>query len=207
MKLISNITFSILFLLLLIKCSSSSVSYSSEESYMPLSIGNKWYYSYSFSNDNKIISTMEVVTMDSISGKEYFLIKDSFNKKGYPINNYYHMRLSNDTLYTLKYDDKREQYIERVDAIFYLNENEEASIHLDINNYESPDEEGIERLPIFDKYKIKVILKSEDLIKFYFDSRMVDGDYSITYKKGIGIFEDQPEFGVGLKLQDYELSE
>lgn len=69
-------------------CSSAQTSSSVENDYMPLSIGNKWYYNS---------HTSEVVGIDTIESKKYFKLEHKNVDEKFPPF-YYHQRISNDTL-------------------------------------------------------------------------------------------------------------
>ena len=141
---------------LFICCSSAQTSSLSQNDYMPLAIGNKWYYNY---------RTTEVVGIDSIEGKKYFKLKyENVNSKFPPFYN--HQRMSNDTLYTLNYDQKSNLYFERVTAIFTLDSGDVARIELPPNEKSSKNE--YEGLPTGRRYSIKALNKDEDTIELIF---------------------------------------
>src|SRR3990167_10133633 len=107
--------------LLLIDCSASKTSSSLETEYMPLAIGNIWNYSiYPPDKNDESIFIKEVVATDTINGKKYFLLKNSNIWTDKTINYYNYLRLSNDTLFSLNYDNQNLGYIESIDAIFSL---------------------------------------------------------------------------------------
>ena len=135
----------ILISLLLFECSSLSTTNKYNNEFMPLAVGNKWYYSYLNSINNKdIVLIKEVESIDIINGKEYAVIKNLFVRRiNDTIKIYSYLRISNDTLYKMIYDEKRERYIENADAIFSLELNESARVQLDVDNSESKSEEEI----------------------------------------------------------------
>ena len=180
--------------ILFMYCSSAQTSSSVENDYMPLSIGNKWYYnSY----------TSEVVGIDTIEGKKYFKLEHkNVNEKFPPF--YYHQRISNDTLYTLNLDQKSNLYFERVTAIFTLDSGDVARIELPPNELSSRNE--AQGLPTGRKYSIKVTNKNKETIELFTNVGGVDGNYTETYKRGIGMIKSKNDWGIVTELIDYELN-
>ena len=179
---------------LFICCSSAQTSSLSKNDYMPLAIGNKWYYNF---------HTSEVVGIDTIDGKKYFKLKlKNVNAKFPPY--YYHQRISNDTLYTLNLDQKSNLYFERITAIFNLDSGDVARIELPPNELSSKNE--AEGLPTGRNYSIKVTDKDEDTIEFFTYSGMIDGEYTEIYQKGIGMIKSKSGWGIITELIDYDLN-
>jgi hypothetical protein len=179
---------------LFICCSSAQTLSLSKNDYMPLAIGNKWYYNF---------HTSEVVGIDTIDGKKYFKLKlENVNAKFPPY--YYHQRISNDTLYTLNLDQKSNLYFERITAIFNLDSGDVARIELPPNELSSKNE--AEGLPTGRNYSIKVTDKDEDTIEFFTYSGMIDGEYTEIYQKGIGMIKSKSGWGIITELIDYDLN-
>ena len=175
-------------------CSSAQTSSSVENDYMPLSIGNKWYYNS---------HTSEVVGIDTIEGKKYFKLEyKNVNEKFPPF--YYHQRISNDTLYTLNHDLKTNLYFERVTAIFTLDSGDVARIELPPNELSSRNE--AEGLPTGRKYLIKAINKTKETLELFTNVGGVDGNYTETYKRGIGMIKSNNDWGIVTELIDYSFN-
>jgi len=229
MKLIPYLIFIISISFVLLDCSSSKISNPFNEDYMPLAIGNKWFYS--FGRSNQISSTTEIVSIDTMEGKEYFVYKSSYTRPDTNTEYYYYQRISNDTLFSLIYDNQRQRYFERIDAIFSLDNNEVAFIYLDIGALEtandnkkekftitdkysifdidtlkSNDGNGIERLPVMKKYSIKVIKKYNDIIELFIDYPGIDIEFTSIYKKGTGLIKSKNGWGLETELVKYELN-
>jgi len=173
---------------------------------MPLTIGNKWFYNIHISKDevgSEISVISEIVGIDTIESKRYYKFKYEKVNSNIPPN-YYHQRISNDTLYTLNYDDKRKKYLERVTAIFSLDSNELAIIKLNIEEVNAESE--IERLPIENNYSIKAINKNDEIIELFTNVGGIDGNYTEIYKKGIGMIKSKNDWGIVTELIDYELN-
>jgi hypothetical protein len=180
--------------LLFLYCSSVQKSNVFINDYMPLAIGNKWYYNF---------HTSEVVGIDTIEGKKYFKLKKvNVNTKFPPYS--YHKRISNDTLYTLNYDQKSNLYFERVTAIFTLDSGDVARIELPPNELSSKNE--AEGLPTGRSYSIKVTNKDENTIEFFTYSGKIDGDYTEIYKRGVGMVKLKGGWGQIIELIDYDLN-
>jgi len=175
-------------------CSSAQTSSSIENDYMPLSIGNKWYY-------NSHIS--EVVGIDTIESKKYFKLEYKNADEKFPPF-YYYQRISNDTLYTLNFAQWSNLYFERVTAIFTLDSGDIARIELPQNELSSRNE--AQGLPTGRNYSIKVTNKDEDTIEFFTYSGMIDGETTEVYKKGVGLIKTRGGWGVGIELIDYDLN-
>jgi hypothetical protein len=172
--------------------SSAQTSSSVENDYMPLAIGNKWYYS---------VYTSEVVGIETIESKEYFKLEHkNVNEKFAPF--YYYQRISNDTLYTLNFTQWSNLYFERVTAIFTLDSGDVARIELPPNELSSRNE--AQGLPTGRKYSIKVTNKDEDTIEFFTYSGMIDGETTEVYKKGVGLIKTRGGWGGGIELIDYD---
>ena len=123
--------------------------------YMPLAVGNNWIYDVYPQNKIDVLNITvekEVVKIDTIENKKCFLIKQSYIGYDTTTENYYHLRLSNDTLYSLEYDRRRGRYLERVDAIFSMEKDETAKIHLDIKPLNLPGKPDFEQLPVTGKH-------------------------------------------------------
>jgi len=193
MKLLSYL-FIVSLTVLLICCSSAQTSSSVENDYMPLSIGNKWYYNS---------HTSEVVGIDTIEGKKYFKLEHkNVNAKFPPY--YYYQRISNDTLFTLNFGQWTNLYSERVTAIFTLDSGDVARIELPPNELSSRNE--AQGLPTGRKYLIKAINKNSETIELFTNVGGVDGNYTETYKKGIGMIKSKNDWGIVTELTDYELN-
>ncbi|OGU29292.1 MAG: hypothetical protein A2057_09210 [Ignavibacteria bacterium GWA2_35_9] len=201
------INFVILFSsLLLLDCSTSKTNDSLNADYMPLAIGNKWYYSiYPPDKNDESKFIKEVVATDTINGKKYFLLKNSNIWTDTTINYYNYLRLSNDTLFSLNYDNQNLGYIERIDAIFSLDSNETATVHLDLDVSESLSRKAIERLPVFNHYTIKVTSKNENKIEYLIDYGHFDMKGTTTYEKGVGMVKSVNSWGAGTELKKYDL--
>ena len=187
--------FVIFFSILFLSCSSSKSSIELQNEYLPLAVGNKWFY-----NDN---SSTEIISVDTIEGEKYFktkIDKNITNKSHY----FYYQRISNDTLYKLNYNEKYGEYSEKITAIFNLNFGDTAKIELPRTNltlkYEA---EGI---PTGRKYSIIAVNKSEDTIEFLTKTGGTDSEIYSTYKKGVGLIKTKNSWGVVLKLKDYYLN-
>jgi hypothetical protein len=171
---------------------------------MPLAIGNKWFYNIHSSNDkasSEISIIKKIIAIDTIEGKKYFKFKsENVNSKIPP--SFYHQRNSNDTLYTLNYDDKRNKYIERVTAIFTLDSNKVALIKLNIEKIDSENE----RLPTMNRYSIKAIKRDKDIIEFFTNRGGADGNHTEIYKRGIGMIKSKNDWGMVLELVDCDFS-
>ena len=193
MKLLSYL-FIVSLIVLLISCSSAQTSSLVENDYMPLSIGNKWYYNS---------HTSEIVGIDTIDGKKYFKLEyKNVDEKFPPF--YYHQRISNDTLYTLNFAQWSNLYFERVTAIFTLDSGDVARIELPPNELSSRNE--AQGLPTGRKYLIKAINKNSETIELFTNVGGVDGNYTETYKRGIGMIKSKNDWGTVTELIDYDLN-
>jgi len=161
---------------------------------MPLSIGNKWYYNS---------HTSEVVGIDTIEGKKYFKLEHKNVNAKFPPT-YYYQRISNDTLFTLNFGQWTNLYSERVTAIFTLDSGDVARIELPPNELSSRNE--AQGLPTGRKYLIKAINKNSETIELFTNVGGVDGNYTETYKKGIGMIKSKNDWGIVTELTDYELN-
>ena len=161
-------------------CSSAQTSSSVENDYMPLSVGNKWYY-----NSHR----SEVVGIDTIKGKKYFKLE---------------YKNVNDTLYTLNLDQKSNLYFERVTAIFTLDSGDVAIIELPPNELSSRNE--AQGLPTGRKYLIKAINKTMETIELFTNVGGVDGNYTETYKRGDGMIKSKNDWGIVTELIDDDLN-
>ncbi|MFA5834841.1 MAG: hypothetical protein WDA22_15300 [Bacteroidota bacterium] len=163
---------------------------------MPLSVGNKWTYD---SSDDT-----EVISVDTINNKIFYKFKTSGNNNGKILHSFYWQRVSNDTLFLLNYDSITNQYIEFIDAIFSLKENDVAQIHLELGD--SVSQKDINYLPRCRDYSIKVLDKSDDVIEFITQRCGVDFNYITVYKKGVGVVKTKNDWGIELKLTDFKLN-
>jgi hypothetical protein len=146
-----------LLLLLVFGCKSPVESSSNPPGYFPLQIGNKWYYNTFSQYSDSIDLIWQVVGQKVINGKQYFAIKESSASTF--INDTIYFRFDGNILLS-KINNNPEQYV----ADFSLNLNDSASW----------------------RYDLKVVQKSDDIIKFETPFGP-DYGYSITFKKGVGI--------------------
>jgi hypothetical protein len=174
--------------------------------YMPLAIGNKWYYNVHTSN-NKVGSettfSTEVIGIDTIETKVYFKIERENSNDKIPVY-YYHQRVSNDTLYTLNFDQKSNLYFERITAIFNLDSGDVAEIELPPNELSSKNE--AEGLPTGRRYSIKATDKDENKIEFFTYSIIIDGEFSEIYQKGVGMINSKNAWGIVTELIEYDFN-
>jgi hypothetical protein len=192
-------------LIIFFSYSTAQTSIDFRREYMPLAVGNKWYYNIHASNaavGSDVSIIFEIVGIDTIVGKKYFKIKYEKVNNNFPAS-YYHQRMSNDTLYALNYDEKYNDYFERVAAIFSLDSGEVASIELPSTNltlkYEA------DGLPTGRQYSLEVLSKDENMIELFYNSRMIDGDHTEIFTKGIGMTKSKNDWGIVMELIDYEL--
>jgi hypothetical protein len=192
------VSLSILFL----RCFFGQSLNSFNNDYMPLAIGNKWFYNVHTSNDeagSEVSIISEIISIDTIEGKNYFRLKyENVNSKFPTV--YYHQRMSNDTLYTLNYDQKSNLHFERVTAIFTLDSGDVARIELPPNELSSRNE--AQGLPTGRKYLIKAINKNKETIELFTNVGGVDGNYTETYKRGIGMIKSKNDWGIVTELID-----
>ena len=168
-----------------ISCSTAyKISHSSEE-FMPLSVGNKWYYETA--ENSKMIK--EVVSQNSIDGNMYYRISyTKFSQDSIPSNTFYlHERFDSDTLFVLQFSKYDDNWFESIQAIYSLEENEIVKYKNLQKSYGNIRVRGFNNL--------KVIEKSDEEINFnlYGDHY----NYEMIYKKGIGLIYDS---SWGIKL-------
>jgi len=192
-------------LILFISHSSAQTSIDFKNDFMPLTIGNKWFYNAHTSNTevgSEISIISEIVGIDTINGKKYFKIKREKPNARFPIY-YYHQRMSNDTLYTLNYDEKYNDYFERVAAIFSLDSGEVATIKLPSTDltlkYEADGH------PTGRQYSLEALSKDKNSIELFYKSRMIDGNHTEIYTKGIGMTKSKNDWGIVIELIDFKL--
>ena len=163
---------------------------------MPLSVGNRW--TYDSNNKREIIST------DTINNKIFYKFKNLVVNNGETLESFYWQRTSNDTLFLLNYDSSINQFVESIDAIFSLNKNDIAQIHLNIND--SVSQNDINFVPHCRDYSIKVLDKSDETIEFEIQRCGVDFNYSVIYKRGVGIVKSKNDWGLVTKLSDFKFN-
>ncbi len=220
-----KINFYLLFVPLFILFQNNSIAQKSssfKDDYMPLAVGNKWIYN--FPNSSIFETVIEVVAIDTIERKEYYIIKNSNISSDTTRAYYTYKRISNDTLYSLIYSNSYQRYIELVDAIFSMNLNDIAWIDIDIKPDASDENNSImlsarDSAKIFDidgvntennsikslpiptikHYSIRVINKNDTTIEFHTKYGGLDNEANRIYRKGVGLI---PTKG---KLLKYEL--
>ena len=206
MKSTSKLLFIISFSCLVAGCSIFNSSKSLSTEYMPLSLGNKWYYTYNQSSgDNESESIVEVISTDTILDKKYYRLRDLTITPDSTYDYYYHKRLSQDTLFTLYHDSGRKQYVEIIDAIFSMKLNETAEVEPILIPPKQQNEPEENNLPS-GHYTIKLISKNNDEAE-YFTFRAIDGADTSIYRKGVGLVKSKGSWGVVKVLKDYTLRE
>ena len=150
-----------LVLFILISCKTSTEPLFVDNNFFPLNIGNKWYYNTNGSDADPILIIMEVVAIEEINDKSYYLVTNSNIQYSYKDSIYY--RINNSVLYS-KMPNNEEQIV----ADFSLKKNEYA--YWDVIG------------------DLKVTEKTNSIMKF---ERPFSADYgsSVTYQKKIGIIE------------------
>ncbi len=125
--------------------------------YLPLKIGNKWYYSTAYPDTTSINIICEVNGQEDINNKTYFKIVEQNLQHNFLDTLFY--RFSGDTLFSI-----RKNYKEQIIADFSLSLNDTA----------------------YWQHDLIVVQKTKDIIKFetLFGA---DYGNSITFKRGIGI--------------------
>ncbi len=164
------------FLIILCSCNDSTVTAEFSESYMPLKIGNKWFYSAftqgTTPNPDNIIETREVVGTKFIEGRTFYLIKRNYTIPSSEFADTLYYALEGNVLYQLIKYDIYEPYITSIAADFNLEVNNKYSTRADM------------------VYDVTVIEKTAEKMSFYFDSpNAVDEEHTNTYLKGRGFYE------------------
>jgi hypothetical protein len=205
-----SLTILIIFSLLFtsIDCSIFKTDNSPENYFMPLVIGNKWYYIFYPSRENdKIRAISEIIAIDTIKNKKYYLVRNS-NILTDSIAEYYsRQRISNDTLFSLNYDNNSHQYFERIDAIFSLKLNQKVTIHIYDKIPDSEGKKAIEQLPQMNSYIMQVISKNKNIIEFVIDYGGADANYKATYQRGVGLIKIINSWGVGKEINNYVIKD
>jgi hypothetical protein len=168
----------------------------SKSIYLPLKIGNKWYYNSYHTNDpffdsTKYDRTWEVKEENFLANKLFYMIEEiGFNSDG--------SIFRTDTIY----------YGLKGDSLFRINNGQEfipSSIQLaglfSNDLYErfivQPDSSG--------DYIGYVINKTDSTISFYYyRDRWMDSGWQMTFQKNIGYIESHSDWGLGSKLIKYE---
>jgi hypothetical protein len=90
-----------------------------------------------------------------------------------------------------------------VTAIFTLDSGDVARIELLPNELSSRNE--AQGLPTGRRYLIKAINKDKETIELYTNVGSVDGNYTETYKRGIGMIKSKNDWGIVQDLVKYEI--
>ena len=140
-----------------IGCDSPTEYSINPEDYLPLKVGNKWYYNLDYSDTTSINLISEVNGKEKIGLKTYYRILEQNLLTNFIDTVFF--RFSGDTLFS-----RRKVYPEQIIADFSLNLNDTAYWQNDMT----------------------VVQKTKDIMKFEIPFG-ADYGYSITFKKGIGI--------------------
>ncbi len=143
--------------LFIIGCDSSTECSSNPEEYLPLKVGNKWYYNYDYSDTTTINLISEVNGKEEIEYKSYYRIVEQNLQSNFVDTIFF--RFSGDTLFC-----RKKAYHEQIMADFSLNLNDTA----------------------YWQNEMTVVQKTKDIMKFEIPFG-ADYGYSITFKRGVGI--------------------
>ena len=141
----------------IIGCDSPTEYSLNPEDYLPLKVGNKWYYNSDYSDTTTINLISEVDGKEDIDNKSYFRILEQNLQSNY-IDTIF-LRFGEDTLFSIK-----KNYPEQIIADFSLNHNDTAYWQNDMT----------------------VVQKTKDIIKYGIPFG-ADYGYSITFKRGVEI--------------------
>jgi hypothetical protein len=144
-------------LLMSFACESPNEPFRANEEYLPLKMGNKWYYNSNYQDSSSIDIIWELTQQKELNKNTYSEVIKYYLKSNHRDTLYY--RLSRDTLFFRSTDDN-----DQIVADFSLSLNETAYWQNDL----------------------KVVQKTKDLITFETPFG-ADYGYSITFKKGIGM--------------------
>jgi hypothetical protein len=147
------------FLLVIISCESPTEPTSLDEDYMPLIIGNKWYYSSNIKDTTTIDIIVEILNQEVIENKMYYKMMEQNISSSFVDTFSYYFRMNGDTLFS-----RLKLFPEEVIADFSLNKNEIA----------------------YWKEDLSVVEKTNDIIK-YATLNSEDYEYNITFEKNVGI--------------------
>jgi hypothetical protein len=174
-------------------CQSDLTEPGYNESYMPMNIGNKWYYS-SFTHStqpdpNNITETWEVIGTKNIEGKDFYVIKRNYSIPSSANIDTMYFCYENNKLYQSSKNFESMSYTVSVIADFNLAVNSKFSSRSDL------------------VYDVTVSSKTLNTISFFFDAPgAVDEEHSVSYLKGTGFYElFSAAWGVGKRLVKAEL--
>lgn len=181
-------------LIVLTNCTESITTPDNSTSYMPLKVGNKWYYStFRYGSEpslDNITEIWEVIGTKVIEEKNVYVITKTFPQSYIPdVDTMYYFCRGN-TLFQLIKNPAQVPYITCILADFNLRVNEKYTT--------------MDRLLV---YEVTVSEKSEDKMSFYFNSTYAyDEERSYTYQKDKGFYEMySPAWGVRKRLVKAEL--
>lgn len=107
-------------LLLFQSCESATESYFEKNEFMPLKVGNKWYWNHWIKDTTSVDEIWEVVGWQKVNCHYYFKVA-RYNGPGDTTISYFYFRIDNNTLFR-KWPGRDETIL----ADFSLNLNEEA---------------------------------------------------------------------------------
>jgi hypothetical protein len=155
------------------------------ESFLPLKTGNKWYYNPKPDSSGYEL-VIEVEGTEEIEGFSYYKLLFSQNSSGLigPIQYYWYMRISNDTLYSYRCEEAGllSPFNIDLDSIF--------SVHFCYNDYYA-----------------RLYEKSNNELKFVYTAILVmDADFGLSFRKGIGITRYSVNGWYDFVLDHYEIN-
>ena len=174
-------------------CGDKGTEPSLADSYMPLKLGNKWYYSsYIHStppDSDKITEVLEDVGIRKHRGIDFHIIKRTF-----PLD----AGINPDTIYYASIGDNLYQLVVPGDKPEYVTT--AAMFNIKVNgtfNYKSE---------LLD-YTVTNLGTDGDKIKFFYDALYaVDEEFTLVYQAGKGLYESLSNaWGVGRRLVRVEL--
>jgi hypothetical protein len=187
-------TFIFIFLAFILSTSTNILTQNKND-FAPLEVGNKWFYT---NHIDSISYIKEVISRDTISGKEYYKIKNTRSVFDSLVTTFHHERVFNDTLFIREYSTLKNQITDRVVAIFSLFPGQ-SHVTLKVQG------EWEEKWTILDA--LKMTQRKANYIEFQHGlSPATDHGSYTAYKKGIGLIRSKSVQGRGIWLVKHHLN-
>lgn len=159
--------------------------------YLPLRMGNTWYYSYPKNGTSDITTIFTIDSTMELEGKTFYLMAITYTSDPQQIKTYRRFRTEGDLLWEAIRMDGKYQVVKRAD--FTLKLDETYIMPMDYTDYTAD-------------FIVTVLQKTSTMIRFYYDvPGMFDEAWFIGFEKGKGIVYYSQDYQYGLELVRAEL--
>lgn len=154
--------------------------------YLPLRMGNTWYYSYPKYGSDTIVSVFTIDSTMEYEGKEYYCMGITYTAYPGTIKEYRCYRTEGDFLWELLKIGSRYQVVKRADFTLQMDQTYAMPIFYEDDTAQ---------------YVVSVLEKTDTRVRYFYDQPgWIDDELFFGFEKGKGIVNYSREYLYGLIL-------